>query len=192
MAQKFPVGSFPTGHLKGVVDSSRNHKARLLHYFPPPATSNAQQAWCGWHTDHGSLTGLASAIYMREGGVEVPCPDPEAGLYIRNRHGDVVKVAIPPDHIGFQVGKAGTRPDISCSADRFLNLSQVGEAMQVHSGGLLRATPHYVRTASSNGSLGISRSTFAVFMQPDMFQPLDAPLGGKRVFIATATGIADC
>lgn len=38
---------------------------------------------------------------------------------------------------------------------------QVGEALQVHSGGLLQATPHYVRAASGTAAAGISRNTFA-------------------------------
>jgi hypothetical protein len=42
-------------------------------------------------------------MYMCDGG-EVPCPDPEAGLYVRTREGEVVRVVIPPDHIAFQVG----------------------------------------------------------------------------------------
>lgn len=45
-------------------------------------------------------------------------------------------------------------------------LLQVGESMQIHSGGLLQATPHFVRSASSPAAAGVSRNTFAVFMQP--------------------------
>jgi isopenicillin N synthase-like dioxygenase len=46
------------------------------------------------------------------------------------------------------------------------HLLQVGESMQIHSGGLLRATPHFVRSASSPAATNVSRNTFAVFMQP--------------------------
>lgn len=45
--------------------------------------------------------------------------------------------------------------------------------MAIQSGGLLRATPHYVRAAG--GAPGVSRNTFAVFMQPDTGMPLVAP-----------------
>ncbi|GFH32487.1 DIOX_N domain-containing protein, partial [Haematococcus lacustris] len=83
------------------------------------------------------------------------CPDPAAGLYIRNRRGQVVQVAIPADHIAFQVG----------------------EALQVHSGGLLCATPHYVRGARGPGTADLARNTFAVFMQPDVAVPMDTPEG---------------
>lgn len=36
---------------------------------------------------------------------------------------------------------------------------------QVQSGGLLRATPHYVKGPGGSAA-GVSRNTFAVFMQP--------------------------
>ncbi|GIL66027.1 hypothetical protein Vafri_19665, partial [Volvox africanus] len=62
-----------------------------------------QQAWCGLHTDHSSLTGLTAAMYLDGQGREVPSPDPEAGLYIRDRSGVFVRAGIPPDCIAFQV-----------------------------------------------------------------------------------------
>ena len=42
--------------------------------------------------------------------------------------------------------------------------------MQIHSGGLLRATPHHVRSPAVPGA-GVSRNTFAVFMQPRCAPP---------------------
>jgi isopenicillin N synthase-like dioxygenase len=48
----------------GQLSGSSTHKARLLHYFPVKNTQQQQQQqqqgdddWCGWHLDHGSLTG---------------------------------------------------------------------------------------------------------------------------------------
>lgn len=38
--------------------------------------------------------------------------------------------------------------------------------MQVHSGGLLRATPHFVKGVSGPHADGIARNTLAIFMQP--------------------------
>ena len=52
---------------------------------PSPGSSGGQ--WCGWHTDHGALTGLVSAMYTNENGKEVGCGDAQAGLYARNRNG---------------------------------------------------------------------------------------------------------
>ncbi|EFJ42026.1 hypothetical protein VOLCADRAFT_43246, partial [Volvox carteri f. nagariensis] len=117
------------------------------------ADADDEHAWCGLHTDHGSLTGLTAAMYLDEQGREVPSPDPDAGLYIRDRNGRFTRAVIPPECIAFQVG----------------------EALQVHSGGLLMATPHYVRAPRSHLAGGISRNTFAVFMQPDVGEPMDCP-----------------
>lgn len=50
--------------------------------------------------------------------------------------------------------------------------------MQVHSGGLLRATPHYVRSSGGPAAAGIARNTFAVFMQPDVHEAMTMPEGG--------------
>jgi hypothetical protein len=46
----------------GQLSGSSTHKARLLHYFPVQQQQQQQQQpqdedWCGWHLDHGSLTG---------------------------------------------------------------------------------------------------------------------------------------
>ena len=76
-------------------DSSRNNKE-----------TGKEEDWCGWHTDHGSLTGLTSAMYMK-GDQAVPNPDPQAGLYIRARQeGGVTQAPIPVDQIAYQMGEA--------------------------------------------------------------------------------------
>ncbi|WIA16303.1 hypothetical protein OEZ85_013004 [Tetradesmus obliquus] len=144
---------------EGQLRRSSCHKARLLHYFPTNCGDQQQQQqqvaagedWCGWHLDHGALTGLTSAMYIKDG-QQVPCPDPSAGLYICDRSGEVVQAAIPPGHIAYQMG----------------------QVMAIQSGGLLRATPHCVRAAAA-GEPGVSRNTFAVFMQPETSLLLEAP-----------------
>ena len=45
-------------HLWKPVEQQRSNKARLLHYYPVPETGEPPQAWCGWHVDHGTLTGV--------------------------------------------------------------------------------------------------------------------------------------
>merc|ERR1712137_347256 len=108
-------------------------KGRLLHYFPldekaalEAAENSDVSSWCGWHKDHGALTGLTSAMYLDKDGNPIPNPDPSAGLYIKQRHGGIVQALCPPDHLAFQIG----------------------EAAQIHSGGILQATPHSVRGAA--------------------------------------------
>lgn len=154
-------------------------KARLLHYFPSSSTAADTQEnkqtegddddWCATHLDHGCLTGLTSAMFINEatasltpsssgGGTpplaELPTsPDPKAGLYIRSRTGDIVKVNIPRDCLAFQTG----------------------EALQLITRGRFRAVPHFVKGARSEGEDGgmVARNTLAVFTQPNLGEEVD-------------------
>jgi isopenicillin N synthase-like dioxygenase len=165
VSQEYP--SYEPLRLHNIISKSRTAKARLLHYFPmthEQASSisgvDVDGSWCGWHNDHGSLTGLTSAMYFNEKGEEIPNPDPASGLYIRSRTGATVKAVIPVDCLAFQMG----------------------ETEQIHSCGVLQATPHCVM-AGGKKSAGVSRETFAVFMEPEMFEPMSVPrdADSKRV-----------
>ncbi|KAK7258214.1 hypothetical protein RIF29_32745 [Crotalaria pallida] len=141
--------------LEPILHRSRCHKGRLLYYFPSQQGTpdgNSMSSWCGWHTDHGSLTGLTCAIFTRDG-VEIPCPDSAAGLYIRTRSDQIVKVVYGKDDIAYQIG----------------------ETTEILSGGYLCATPHCVQAPKGEESSGIGRSTFALFMQPDWDEKLNFP-----------------
>lgn len=156
--------AYENSKLEKVINTSKCCKARLLHYFArsneditamdAQSVGDAFSSWCGWHNDHGSLTGLVSAIYIDEnnGHQIVQNTDSSAGLYVRSRHSDLIKVAIPPDHIAFQIG----------------------ETAQIHSGGIVQATPHAVRGSHMPG---VSRETFAVFMEPNWVDPVQVPEG---------------
>ena len=110
---KSQVPTYQEGRLFSVIDTSLCCKARLLHYFPlssegdistpplalsssssPPAAAAASEgesdfsSWCGWHNDHGSLTGLTSAMFFSSDGRLVENTDPSAGLYCRSRKGE--------------------------------------------------------------------------------------------------------
>ncbi|CAM6129197.1 unnamed protein product [Calypogeia fissa] len=139
--------------LQKILRRSQCHKGRLLHYFPnfDSHGDDDLSSWCGWHRDIGSLTGLTCAMYTK-GGVEVPSPDPEAGLYIENREGKVVKAVYNADYLAFQLG----------------------ETTEILSGGLFHATPHCVK-APRQEILGVERNSFAVFMQPQWDEPLKLP-----------------
>jgi hypothetical protein len=154
------------GHkLRRVLDESKVTKARLLHYFPKTQEEvdaaaeavktegtdhDAFSGWCGWHNDHGSLTALAPGMFFDEnpadggaaGAILTGSPDPAAGLYVRSRSGELVQVQAPGSDV---------------------LLFQIGETSQIHSGGVLQATPHAVRAAAA---ASISRTSFAVFMEP--------------------------
>ena len=158
--------NYPLDKLYTICKEGKTPKGRLLHYFPldetsQPASSNQSlevemASWCGWHNDHGSLTGLVPAMWFTPEGEEIEkCPDPDAGLYIKTRKGRIVKAAVPKDCMPFQIG----------------------ESAMIHSGGILQATPHGVRGAKGEASKGISRETLAVFMEPDFDYPMDLVKG---------------
>ena len=165
------------GKLEQVIRDSKCCKGRLLHYYPrevvarmsgevdasptPTRDDNDDDDtsfsdWCGWHNDHGSLTALIPAVYTNATtGRNIPCPDPAAGLYVRSREGRLVKVIFPEDAE-------------DCVA------FQIGETAQIHTGGVLQATPHAVRGCEIDG---VSRQTFAVFMEPEHDGDMDVPEG---------------
>ncbi|KZT06313.1 Clavaminate synthase-like protein [Laetiporus sulphureus 93-53] len=160
--------------LADLIKTSQTTKARLLHYFPPspenslPAEDEPIDSWCGFHLDHSLLTGLCSAMFLRPGPnnepIAVASPSPSSGLYIRTRGGALTKVSIPANCLAFQTG----------------------EALELATAGSLRATPHCVRVGAGQGMEGVSRETFALFMQPDTNQQIAASetFGqfSKRVF----------
>lgn len=47
-------------------------------------------------------------------------------------------------------------------------------------GGILQATPHGVRGTLGENSKHVSRETFAVFMEPMMFEPMIIPEGATE------------
>lgn len=184
------IEGYQNGYLERVVRTSLTTKARLLHYFPSNsdddnANVNNQDNdeddddWCATHIDHGCLTGLTSAMFLDEATVpssssssssslsplpELPkSPDPQAGLYIRSRTNQTVKVNIPRNSLAFQTG----------------------ETLQLITRGKFRAVPHFVKgTRSSSNSSGddenkgqhgmrIARNTLAVFTQPNLGEIVD-------------------
>ncbi|GBL50669.1 hypothetical_protein [Candidozyma auris] len=142
------IEKYEKNFLQRIIRESTCTKARLLHYFPNSGESKGNNDdWCGEHLDHSCLTGLTSALFLEESNGTTTAlpksPDPEAGLYIKNRHGEVQKVNIPKDCLAFQSG----------------------QALQEISKGFFKAVPHYVQGTSLPR---IARNTLAVFCQPDL------------------------
>lgn len=139
--------------LTSVLDKSMCHKGRLLHYFARDDTlldQTTADGWCGWHNDHSSLTGLVPGMFLDGRGHQVTCSD--AGLSIQSRHGSVVSVELPPNSLGFQIG----------------------ETAQIHTGGILQATPHAVRSTQVPG---VTRESFVVFLEPEYDDTMELPVG---------------
>jgi isopenicillin N synthase-like dioxygenase len=131
--------TYPELRLYKIIRDSVCCKARLLHYFPLVDEKSAaggagavdaldMSNWCGWHNDHGSLTGLTPALYLDPSHRPVS-PNDDSGLYICSRSGEIVRATMPSNHLAFQIG----------------------ETAQIHSGGVLQATPHAVKGSRSVG-----------------------------------------
>eukprot|EP00746_Dinoflagellata_sp_MGD_P086959 gnl/MRDRNA2_/MRDRNA2_344796_c0_seq1.p1 gnl/MRDRNA2_/MRDRNA2_344796_c0~~gnl/MRDRNA2_/MRDRNA2_344796_c0_seq1.p1 ORF type:complete len:172 (+),score=34.90 gnl/MRDRNA2_/MRDRNA2_344796_c0_seq1:76-516(+) len=95
-------------------------------------------------------------------------PDPESGLYIVDRNGTPFKAEVP----------AGAGEAL---------LFQVGEALQIISGGKLQATPHFVKGPRSSGDASPSRVALAIFMQPQPHELLHLPSHMSPLEIAAMT-----
>jgi isopenicillin N synthase-like dioxygenase len=177
------IEGYNKGYLEHVVKTSHVSKARLLHYFPSPKQNYGVDAsdeddWCATHVDHGCLTGLTSAMFVDEAAnrpvmsdkysplPELPGPpDSQAGLYIRSRSDQVVKVSVPRDSLAFQTG----------------------ETLEVITKGRFKAVPHFVRGAALGKGGSIARNTLAVFTQPNLWEAVDE----HRDFAAFARGVVE-
>ncbi|KAG3223343.1 hypothetical protein PC129_g5975 [Phytophthora cactorum] len=69
---------YEKGKLHRIISTGKCSKARLLHYYSLSEEQIAAQkeattledsfAWCGWHNDHGALTGLVQAMFTDSNG----------------------------------------------------------------------------------------------------------------------------
>ena len=149
------VNTYPENYLHEIIKRGQSHVGRMLHYFPYESKGDAEDDWCGWHNDHGALTGLTSALYTDKGGKETSVPIKTGGLYAKNRFADTARISIPSEMMAFQLG----------------------ESMQILSGGYLEATPHCVVRSEELAGTGVGRNTFALFMEPDPLEVIQVPSG---------------
>ncbi len=181
--------------------STEKVKGRLLYYYPLDLDNNddkqddfkatrkedeekgeSDDSWIGWHADSGFFTALAGDLFINhETGEPIPRKDvdPNAGLMVMNRTGKTIKVDIPED----------------CMA------VQIGECLQIITGGAVVATPHCVRgvdpkynTDRLNGSSGVkvARISFPCFVDTVPSFPLKVPSGSSKqnVFDSSVKGCA--
>eukprot|EP00429_Kryptoperidinium_foliaceum_P131740 CAMPEP_0176271042 /NCGR_PEP_ID=MMETSP0121_2-20121125/45004_1 /TAXON_ID=160619 /ORGANISM="Kryptoperidinium foliaceum, Strain CCMP 1326" /LENGTH=372 /DNA_ID=CAMNT_0017611191 /DNA_START=55 /DNA_END=1173 /DNA_ORIENTATION=- len=160
--------------LGALVSDTQKCKGRLLYYFPPAAAESSpskkqrqdtekvlEDGWIGWHNDSGFFTALSPDLYVDDGtGEVIDNPDPEAGLWVVARSGCSVRVSIPRD----------------CMC------VQVGECVQVVTGGVLVATPHCVRGCRPSLTRGrrVARVSCPCFIDTHPSFPLAMPAGGQR------------
>jgi len=148
-----------------IIKESESNKARLLHYFPRQETPiDKNEDWCGWHNDHGSITGLTSAMYFDKNNniVNDKLKLEKTGLWAQTRTGEKVKVTYGMNDIAYQIG----------------------EAYQILSGGKLIATPHAV-FVDKDIPEDVHRSTYALFMQPSKKLVMNLPKGASMKDIKT-------
>ncbi|KAL3798270.1 hypothetical protein HJC23_000184 [Cyclotella cryptica] len=129
------VRGYPPNLLFDAMKETEKVKGRLLYYYPLDDDNDNDTTtfdnWIGWHNDSGFLTSLAGDLYINNDTGE-PLPpsqiDPLAGLYVTDRSGASIHVTIPED----------------CMA------VQIGECVQILTGGVVSATPHCVRGPRSD------------------------------------------
>lgn len=121
------------------------HVTRALRYLPLSAgEADADVPWGEEHTDFNLLTVLGGSRFLDPDGRPGAAPDARSGLYLRLGSG-------PHDPGTLVRGVAPTGRIVS----------QVGQQLEILSGGRFRATPHVIRAPSTPGW---SRSAFAHFV----------------------------
>jgi len=171
-------------------------KGRLLYYFPlegggandndnvnadtntEPTTEETLDSWIGWHNDSGFFTALAGDLYVdHDSGESISRHevDPNAGLVVMDRNGNTTKVDVPED----------------CMA------VQIGECLQIITGGNVVATPHCVRGVDPkwNDKKGrkVARISFPCFVDTVPNFPLLVPRGSssKEMLDCSVKGCAE-
>ena len=160
------VPHYPPNALHTAMVDTEKAKGRLLYYFPIESSSEGsvpkEDSWIGWHNDSGFLTALAGDVYVdHTTGEPIECTDPLAGLYVLNRMDQVVQVHIPPD----------------CMA------VQMGECVQILTGGAVVATPHCVRGAHVPN---VARISLPIFIDTPPTFGLHMPRGSSRENVLNA------
>ncbi|RKG64407.1 isopenicillin N synthase family oxygenase [Corallococcus sp. CA054B] len=143
------------------------HVTRALQYLPlGPTQVNTGILWGEEHTDFNLLTLLPGGRFLDPEGRPAPKPDDQSGLYLRTR--------ATPDAPNGQMVR-GTAP-AGCI------VAQVGQQLEILTGGTFLATPHVI---TAPGVPGWQRQSAAHFMHVHTSQVL-FPLPGFRTPEAVA------
>lgn len=130
------------------------HVTRALRYLPLDERQvGTGILWGEEHTDFNLLTLLPGGRFLDSSGAFCPKPDDESGLYLRTR--------ATPEHPTGQL-LAG-KPPAGCI------VAQVGQELEILTGGEFLATPHVIKAP---GTPGFSRVSMAHFIHLNAYQVL--------------------
>ncbi len=134
------------------------HIFRMLRYLPLTAYQTTQKIlWGEEHTDFNLLTLLPGGRFQDPTGKVSKAPDDGSGLYLRTR-----PTAAHPD--GLQV--RGTAP-AGCI------VSQVGQQLEILTGGTFLATPHVITAPHTPGWSRLSAAHFVHLHSHQLLFPLE-------------------
>lgn len=144
------------GELLGRIEGG-SHVTRALRYLPLNATQIEQKVvWGEEHTDFNLLTILPGGRFYDPQGAQCASPDPSAGLYLRSRPtadnpaGQRVRGTPPPGCI----------------------VVQVGQQLEILTGGRLLATPHVITAPKFEGYTRCSMAHFIHLHPLQLLRPL--------------------
>lgn len=130
------------------------HVTRALRYLPlDDAQAAAGVLWGEEHTDFNLLTVLGGGRFFDADGRPIPRPDDRAGLHLRTRpradapRGRMIRGVAPAGHL----------------------VSQVGQQLEILTGGVFQATPHVVKAPARGGT---TRTSVAHFLHVHPLKPL--------------------
>lgn len=130
------------------------HVTRSLRYLPvTQAHLDAEVLWGEEHTDFNLLTLLGGGRFFDPEGQSCPRPDQSSGLYLRTR--------ATAEHPG--------RRMIRGVAPAGHIVSQVGQQLEILTGGRFQATPHVVRAPTTPG---YTRTSMAHFVHVNALRTL--------------------
>ena len=130
------------------------HVTRALYYIPlEPDQVNTGILWGEEHTDFNLLTLLPGGRFLDPQGKPCAKPDAESGLYLRTR-----PTAADPNGV-----MVPGQPPAGCI------VAQVGQELEIITGGAFLATPHVIKAPSSPG---YARASMAHFIHLHAHQTL--------------------
>ncbi len=128
------------------------HVFRLLRYLPVNEAQLAEGVvWGEEHTDFNVLTLLPGGRFHDPDGAPCERPDAGSGLYLRTRGGQKVRGVAPPGCI----------------------VAQVGQQLEILTGGELLATPHVITAPRTPGYTRVSGAHFLHLHAHEMVFPLE-------------------